>query len=105
MGACKSSRCPVREHVSKSQSLVPLACQPLCAASHSRSQVEHKNIANSPTLAPSLRHEACTPYALLPHRCGSRGEKMAPLVLLLVFNAGTLMGFVLHTFLEGAHRE
>jgi hypothetical protein len=30
---------------------------------------------------------------------------MAPLVLLLVFNAGTLMGFVLHTFLEGAHRE
>jgi hypothetical protein len=30
---------------------------------------------------------------------------MAPLVLLLVFNAGTLMGFVLHTLLEGAHRE
>ena len=33
------------------------------------------------------------------------GEKMTPLVLLLVLNAGMLMGFVLHTFLEGAHRE
>lgn len=38
-------------------------------------------------------------------RGGERGEKMTPLVLLLVFNAGTLMGFVLHTLLGGAHRE
>jgi hypothetical protein len=30
---------------------------------------------------------------------------MTPLVLLLVLNAGMLMGFVLHTFLDGAHRE
>ena len=30
---------------------------------------------------------------------------MTPLVLLLVLNAGMLMGFVLHTFLEGGHRE
>jgi len=29
---------------------------------------------------------------------------MTPLVLLLVLNAGMLMGFVLHTFLDGAHR-
>jgi hypothetical protein len=34
-----------------------------------------------------------------------KGEKMTPLVLLLVLNAGMLMGFVLHTFLEGAHHE
>jgi hypothetical protein len=26
-------------------------------------------------------------------------------VLLLVLNAGMLMGFVMHTFLDGAHRE
>ena len=30
---------------------------------------------------------------------------MTPLVMLLVLNAGILMGFVLHTFLVGAHRE
>ena len=30
---------------------------------------------------------------------------MTPLVLLLVLNAGMLMGFVLHTMLDGAHRE
>ncbi len=30
---------------------------------------------------------------------------MTPLVMLLVLNAGILMGFVLHTFLDGAHRE
>jgi hypothetical protein len=30
---------------------------------------------------------------------------MTPLVLLLVFNAGMLMGFVLHTLLDGAHPE
>ena len=35
----------------------------------------------------------------------SKAEKMTPLVLLLVLNAGMLMGFVLHTFLDGAHRE
>jgi hypothetical protein len=34
-----------------------------------------------------------------------KAKKMTPLVLLLVLNAGMLMGFVLHTFLEGAHRE
>lgn len=39
------------------------------------------------------------------HRYGERGEKMTPLVMLLVFNAGMLMGFVLHTMLDGAHRE
>jgi hypothetical protein len=27
------------------------------------------------------------------------------ILLLLVLNAGMLMGFVLHTFLDGAHRE
>ena len=30
---------------------------------------------------------------------------MTPLILLLLFNAGMLMGFVLHTLLDGAHRE
>jgi hypothetical protein len=30
---------------------------------------------------------------------------MAPLILLLVLNAGIAMGFVLHTLLDGAHRE
>jgi hypothetical protein len=30
---------------------------------------------------------------------------MTPLVLLLVFNAGMLLGFILHTMLDGAHRE
>lgn len=30
---------------------------------------------------------------------------MTPLVLLLVFNAGMLLGFILHTLLDGAHRE
>jgi hypothetical protein len=30
---------------------------------------------------------------------------MTPLVLLLVLNAGMLMGFVLHSLLDGAHRE
>ena len=30
---------------------------------------------------------------------------MIPLLMLLVLNVGMLMGFVLHTFLDGAHRE
>ena len=30
---------------------------------------------------------------------------MTPLMMLLMFNAGTLMGFVLHCFLQGAHRD
>jgi hypothetical protein len=47
-------------------------------------------------------HRICPNAA---NRCGERGEKMTPLVLLLVFNAGTLMGFVLHSLLDGAHRE
>jgi hypothetical protein len=34
-----------------------------------------------------------------------KAKKMIPLVLLLVLNAGMLMGFVLHTFLDGAHHE
>ena len=30
---------------------------------------------------------------------------MTPLLMLVVLNVGMLMGFVLHTFLDGAHRE
>jgi hypothetical protein len=30
---------------------------------------------------------------------------MTPLMLLLVFNAGMLMGFILHTLLDRGHRE
>jgi hypothetical protein len=30
---------------------------------------------------------------------------MTPLMMLLLFNAGTLMGFFLHSFLQGAHRD
>ena len=30
---------------------------------------------------------------------------MTSLVLLLTLNAGMLLGFVLHSFLDGAHRE
>jgi hypothetical protein len=30
---------------------------------------------------------------------------MTPMVLLLVLNAGILVGFVLHTVLDGAHRD
>jgi hypothetical protein len=34
-----------------------------------------------------------------------RGEEMNLLLLLLVLNAGMLMGFILHTLLDGAHQE
>jgi hypothetical protein len=30
---------------------------------------------------------------------------MTPLMMLLLFNAGMLMGFFLHCFLQGAHRD
>jgi hypothetical protein len=35
----------------------------------------------------------------------NEANQMTPLVLLLVLNAGMLMGFVMHTLLDGAHRE
>jgi hypothetical protein len=48
-----------------------------------------------------MRDASLPPYVAVVR---GKGEKMTPLVLLLVLNAGMLMGFVLHTFLDGAHR-
>ena len=45
------------------------------------------------------------PISLARRNAEKEAKEMTPLVLLLVLNAGMLMGFVLHTMLDRAHRE